>query len=958
MLTLGPARGHVAHETLAYRQSLFAPPIQPAPAAEAPPYRVRLPLIFAPQRIAGDAAIWSHSATPGGHETALFRRSFTLTETLSAAEMHIFADTRYEVWLDGEWLGRGPARFSQTYREFDVYNLGELSPGAHTLAALVHWAANIRRSESMRPYLQAHIQGAAGDLAVIPVRTGTDWRVYPGAGWNLQAAPVHAWGLIGPTELLDLRAHPHGWMETSFSDAAWKAAQAVEAGYAGQYTPRSIPFLDSAPITPTLISSGTLAAGYALVELVPPLLAVASLPFTADGAQPLRLQALGGADGPEYTFALDGKPFAWLPAGSDRPDVYLASRSLSAGAHTLTVSGYASDGATFAHSTAGMIWPARSLEQGVHAGRRLLLAEPLETPGAVSALPGEGVNLRFSTLPSYAVLDLGRTVHGRVAVTLDGPAGAVVDIGWDERLLPGTQRPLPYPGSRHPEWNQVDSWVLDGVPRSVTTLDARAGRYLLIAVWGGAPVQLSGLRVYEERLPLALQGDFQSSDEQLNRIWRAGVETLYPNMTDSYTDTPWRERGGWWGDAYVEEHANRVSFGDTSLYRRGLLLMQDAFQRTPAPGIAPHSEAFAMLDYAMLWVQGLDEYAQTSEDLAFVRRAYPQVEQFMAHLAGYQNASTGLLDIPPAHWSQSAYLDPLGQSSRYGQSTALNAMYSGTLLSAARLAQYAGQPARAQAWQAQAEALRLAIHEHLYNYNERRYAATLYQGQAEPPSPHAQAWALAYDIPPQDERAVVAYSLLDLLSDDPAAPNVEIYGFYWVLEGLGRAGRVSEALDLLETYYGAMLDQGSVTWWESFNSLQDYRGSLSHGWGAAPTWFLTTYLMGARQTGAQTWQLAPPLSGVSQVSGALPLRGAALQAAWRVDACGGAQITLDAPPGYRGSLRLPAAWAGGLVALDGVPAWDGRALLLPGVRLADGGVSLSIPPGEHIVLINAGNCAP
>ena len=44
-----------------------------------------------------------------------------------------------------------------------------------------------------------------------------------------------------------------------------------------------------------------------------------------------------------------------------------------------------------------------------------------------------------------------------------------------------------------------------------------------------------------------------------------------PNMVDGYTDTPWRERGQWWGDAYVQDYINRAAFGDMALKRCRLL---------------------------------------------------------------------------------------------------------------------------------------------------------------------------------------------------------------------------------------------------------------------------------------------------------------------------------------------------------------------------------------------------
>ena len=55
-------------------------------------------------------------------------------------------------------------------------------------------------------------------------------------------------------------------------------------------------------------------------------------------------------------------------------------------------------------------------------------------------------------------------------------------------------------------------------------------------------------------------------------------------MTDAYMDTPWRERGQWWGDVYVEERVNQAVFGDTQLVRRGILLMAEAMRTDPAPG--------------------------------------------------------------------------------------------------------------------------------------------------------------------------------------------------------------------------------------------------------------------------------------------------------------------------------------------------------------------------------------
>ena len=97
--------------------------------------------------------------------------------------------------------------------------------------------------------------------------------------------------------------------------------------------------------------------------------------------------------------------------------------------------------------------------------RRVAIVKGLRTPFVKAG----------TVFGQLTALDLGRVVHGRLTAGGSGPAGAVLDIGWDERLWQG--RPWPHPGSRFPGWNQVDSWVLADSVRPVTTLDTRTGRY-------------------------------------------------------------------------------------------------------------------------------------------------------------------------------------------------------------------------------------------------------------------------------------------------------------------------------------------------------------------------------------------------------------------------------------------------------------------------------------------------
>ncbi|HEY0946879.1 MAG TPA: hypothetical protein VGD81_16480, partial [Opitutaceae bacterium] len=67
-----------------------------------------------------------------------FRRTFEVAGSgMARAELRLFADTQYIVWLNGEEVGRGPGRSDPTWTFFDTYDVARrLRAGTNTIAVL------------------------------------------------------------------------------------------------------------------------------------------------------------------------------------------------------------------------------------------------------------------------------------------------------------------------------------------------------------------------------------------------------------------------------------------------------------------------------------------------------------------------------------------------------------------------------------------------------------------------------------------------------------------------------------------------------------------------------------------------------------------------------------------------------------------------------------------------------
>lgn len=150
---------------------------------------------------------------------ALFRHAFTLERTLQRAPLFITADQSYQLYLNGSFVCRGPARgFQHTwpYDEIDVARW--LVPGRNLIAVRVYnpGLSNFQYLCAGFAGLLVHAQWGRGRI-----QTDRTWKCVPQPG--IRRDTVQNSHQLFPQEHYDARAGLADWTLPDFDDRAWLA---------------------------------------------------------------------------------------------------------------------------------------------------------------------------------------------------------------------------------------------------------------------------------------------------------------------------------------------------------------------------------------------------------------------------------------------------------------------------------------------------------------------------------------------------------------------------------------------------------------------------------------------------------------------------------------------------------------------------------------------------------------
>ena len=199
-----------------------------------------------------DKWIWIANPDPVRNTYIQARKLFQLPSGPTKAEIKISADSRYKLFVNGRYIGKGPVRSGEDYTYFDTHDVTDvLTKGKNVIAVLAHHIGEGTRGYiPRRPGLICKAEITTG-AETIEFGSDETWKVRKAAEWTDAGSRLNQF--LGFQEVYDAAGASDGWNEVRFSEKGWEDAVAVgEVPNMpwGELFPRQIPQLREEAILP------------------------------------------------------------------------------------------------------------------------------------------------------------------------------------------------------------------------------------------------------------------------------------------------------------------------------------------------------------------------------------------------------------------------------------------------------------------------------------------------------------------------------------------------------------------------------------------------------------------------------------------------------------------------------------------------------------------------------------
>jgi len=162
----------------------------------------------------------------------LFRKTFQLDRVPEHLVVHVSADARYRLWVNGQPAAFGPQRGAPSLWRYDTLDLAPLlRAGRNVLAARVISYGGLAPLAIMTLRTGFLLQGDGDGATVLDTNSG--WKTLHDEAYQpfrADFSKVPGYFAVGPGDRVDAARHPWGWETVDFDDQAWPAARELDHG--------------------------------------------------------------------------------------------------------------------------------------------------------------------------------------------------------------------------------------------------------------------------------------------------------------------------------------------------------------------------------------------------------------------------------------------------------------------------------------------------------------------------------------------------------------------------------------------------------------------------------------------------------------------------------------------------------------------------------------------------------
>jgi len=379
---------------------------------------------------------------------------------------------------------------------------------------------------------------------------------------------------------------------------------------------------------------------------------------------------------------------------------------------------------------------------------------------------------------------------------------------------------------------KLDVIEIDGLPEYTHTKSV-ALRYVKVLSDG---VDVTGISLLYEYLPVEYRGTFHCSNEKLNQIWETARYTLHLNTREFFIDGIKRDRWVWGGDAYQSYLMNYYTFFDQDVSKRTLIYNI---------GKAPFTKHInTILDYTFYWFISLYDYYCYTGDISFVNKYMDRALEIIGYCLSRRD-DNGYMNSRPGDW---VFLD-WADMDKSGVLCAEQVLFCRCLEIMSIFTRLTGKGD-------------VEFFDSLYQEQRKKIDRDFWDDKegykhcdhAHKPTKYANIFSLMYDYLDGNKRKI---AVENSLKNKDIMQITTPYARFYELDALCKSGEKQYVLDEILDYWGGMLDLGATTFWEEYKkdlsgtehyAMYDrpFGKSLCHAWGASPLYLIGKYFLGVK----------------------------------------------------------------------------------------------------------------